>query len=113
MDKETSSRDAEMSRRSKLRAFMHDVAVLTIVVGGLGLACELGDGNAAGTSGAAARVPAQATMSIGSTEANSWGREQQRKTSGAAPAAPQIETPPRETSAPHHRFAALAPARLL
>lgn len=49
-----------MRRMAKIKAFLFDAAVLIAVVGGLGLACELGDLRADSAQIAPAHLLAQA-----------------------------------------------------
>jgi hypothetical protein len=117
------------SRLSKFKGFVYDAGVLVVVVGGLGLACDLGTVKAVDSSAVAvvhavgqlgtsvqSRVPSP-RLNPSPDEAGrlSVQPEQQRKLSGAAPAPDpwRHDAVPDDDSGAHHRWAALRPARAL
>ena len=60
-----------MSRRSKFKGFVYDATVLIVVVGGLGLACDLGSANSVDPSGVArAHGPVLSMTTVQLTKAN-------------------------------------------
>lgn len=118
-----------MSRLSKFKGFMYDAGVLVVVVGGLGLACDLGTVNAVDSSGvtavrSAGRLGTSVQSSVTLPKLNPSPHEAgrlsvqprpQRKVSGTAPV-PDLtprEVMPDEESGAHHRWTALDLARAL